>query len=791
MFSRNQDWNAIMVALTKIEMVDQETSISDVLAYLYAVDQKGRPSASRTGKGKNTWISQVEQNSRKEHLHLRTRNQPSKDVEPHLVQGISRDIPLHAHSDKSEKPLPGANHPAVTIPKQSNEANDDIRVTEDGTEVSAGSTEARSQQKVGNGSQKVDLTFLSEDRQPHEVPFPPSLDGKPELDGPSERIGAQQEPKAFGSPSINHDSGKATPDGPLGIDATKRRHDSDASLDRGRVVVKEYVTAAHLKAPETSIPAPNRNLSSTFGTIRGLDDPKEMFRSKRDSNHDSSPNIADLRDLGRTKEPSKRAVGPGSNVSSVQVPSNNANFHDPDGTKYRSRLIFIVKEGLAQPTPQLSSQGLDRSFKSRFNLRSPRDLDYRKFAFLSDLDRKAIESLLEDVKPSKQASVQMRVLKNTSFLSFGKAKSAVLVIIEDPGRSLKGQRPIGDGTSDSGRKAKSSSELSRDGEMSDEDCIQELTTYKAVSIHPLMDFRRPKTFVDQVEWDHCVRAEVTLDRAETLRRLTRIDKDGLSVASKRRSLNSQQRLQVHTALVEATRTNTDSLNFEFTIRQLELIKKRIRLWSLTPTTLAIVVYLQRSPISHSHLRSLFEGRHSHKSPVAEGVLSRKLKSEDDKKQREKEEAEREYIYRLTDQLRGSGLPEDHIRAILEKRRINPWWDAQPRPFPAPMPVMPGPGRPPPMPMPMPMPPPPPPPVPQPTGAQMPTQMTTAKTTYTRMARRHLSLECLKARGIDFELDSVRHRLFLPLLLSPNPGSYIFHPSSSLCKRLTQYISIHE
>lgn len=780
-----------MIALTKINMVDQETSISDVLAYLYAVDQKGRPSASHTGKGENTRISQVQQSSRKEHLHLRTRNQPSKDVEPHLVEGISPDIPLHPHSDKSEKPLPGANHPAATIPKQAKEENDHSRVTEDGTEVSAGSTEARSQQKVGNGSQEADSTFLSDGRQPHEVPLPPSSDGEPALDGQCERIVAQQEPKVFGGLAINHDSGKGTPDGCIGIDATERSNDSDASLNRGRVVIKEDVTAAHLKAPETSIPAPKRNLSSRVGTIRGLDDPEDIFRSKPDSNHDSSPNIADLYNLGKTKEPSKRAVGSDYDVSSVQVPFNNANFHNPDGTKHQSRLVFIVQEGLAKPAPQLSSQGLGRSFKSRFNLRSPRDLDYREFAFLNDLDKKAIESLLEDVKPSKQASVQMRMLKNTSFPSFGKAKSAVLVIIEEPGKSPKGQKRIGDGTSDSGGKAKSSSESARDGEMSDEDYIRELTTYKVVSIHPLMDVRRPKTFVDKVEWDHCVRAEVTLDRAETLRRLTRIDKDGLSVASKRRSLNSQQRLQVHTALVEATRTNTDSLNFEFTIRQLELIKKRIRLWSLTPATLAIVVYLQRSPISHSHLESLFEERHSHQSLVAEGVMSRKLKAEEDKKQREKEEAEREYAHRMTDQLRASGLPEDQIKAILEKRRINPWWDAQPRPFPAPMPVMPGPGRPPPMPMPMPMPPPPPPPVPQPTGAQMPTQMTTAKTTYTRMARRHLSLECLKARGIDFELDSVRHRLFLPLLLSPNPGSYIFHPSSSLCKRLTQYISILE
>ena len=114
-----------------------------------------------------------------------------------------------------------------------------------------------------------------------------------------------------------------------------------------------------------------------------------------------------------------------------------------------------------------------------------------------------------------------------------------------------------------------------------------------------------------------------------------------------------------------------------------------------------------------------------------------------KERREKEEAEREYTHRLTDQLRASGLPEDQIKAILEKRRVSHGWAPHPRPFPGPPP-------PPPMPMPMTM------PVPQ---QQMSTQMTSTKTTYTRMARRHLSLECLKARGIDYELDAVSHRPF--------------------------------
>lgn len=125
-----------------------------------------------------------------------------------------------------------------------------------------------------------------------------------------------------------------------------------------------------------------------------------------------------------------------------------------------------------------------------------------------------------------------------------------------------------------------------------------------------------------------------------------------------------------------------------------------------------------------------------------------------KEKREKEEAEREYTHRLTDQLRASGLPEDQIKAILEKRRINQGWGGQPpRPFPGPMPPRAFPGPPPPPPMPVPQHP-------------MSQQMTTTKTTYTRMARRHLSLECLKVRGIDYELDAVSHGL-LPSVPAPH------------------------
>lgn len=97
------------------------------------------------------------------------------------------------------------------------------------------------------------------------------------------------------------------------------------------------------------------------------------------------------------------------------------------------------------------------------------------------------------------------------------------------------------------------------------------------------------------------------------------------------------------------------------------------------------------------------------------------------------EVEEAYRRRLHDQLLASGLPENQIKAILDKREAK-----APSMHPAPVETE-----------------------------------TTEKTTYTRMARRHLSIELLRMRGIEWELDAVRYpsAFFLDFRLSfrcPSP-----------------------
>lgn len=127
-----------------------------------------------------------------------------------------------------------------------------------------------------------------------------------------------------------------------------------------------------------------------------------------------------------------------------------------------------------------------------------------------------------------------------------------------------------------------------------------------------------------------------------------------------------------------------------------------------------------------------------------------------KEKKEKEEAEQEMRQKMRARLLASGVPENQIEAILAGKKVGPGGHPHPGHMPGgPMPGgpmlgghMPG-GH---MPGHMQGLPPPPPPAPMPGYS---TEITTSKTTYTRMARKHLSIEALRAKAIEYEFDTVR------------------------------------
>lgn len=148
-----------------------------------------------------------------------------------------------------------------------------------------------------------------------------------------------------------------------------------------------------------------------------------------------------------------------------------------------------------------------------------------------------------------------------------------------------------------------------------------------------------------------------------------------------------------------------------------------------------------------------------------------------KEKKEKEEAEKEVRSKMRERLLASGIPENQIQAILDGKRVAP-------PQGPPMPLVPlrGHGMPPPHPMHAHPPPPPPPPPPAPMvygHGHQPMEMTAAKTTYTRMARKHLSIEALRARAVEFEIDAVSWPLHCTIMLClstpPRTGSIILLP----------------
>lgn len=128
---------------------------------------------------------------------------------------------------------------------------------------------------------------------------------------------------------------------------------------------------------------------------------------------------------------------------------------------------------------------------------------------------------------------------------------------------------------------------------------------------------------------------------------------------------------------------------------------------------------------------------------------------------------------MRERLLASGVPEHQIQAMIDGKRPAP---PQMMPMPMPMPMgRPGmgggPGVPPPPPMIRPHPGP-------PVGVQV--VQPPNSNTYTRMSRKHLSIEALRARAIEFELDKVytvqRSSSSLPSLYFSLPSGTNMDPS---------------
>lgn len=129
-----------------------------------------------------------------------------------------------------------------------------------------------------------------------------------------------------------------------------------------------------------------------------------------------------------------------------------------------------------------------------------------------------------------------------------------------------------------------------------------------------------------------------------------------------------------------------------------------------------------------------------------------------KEKKEKEEAEKEIRNKMRERLLASGVPEAQIAVILAGKTVGPHPHPHPHQGHAGAHMMQGhhhmPGQ-----------------IPVPPPVQMPPygmEVATTKTTYTRMARKHLSIEALRARAIEYDIDTVCLVKSLLLLSSLKP-----------------------
>lgn len=309
-----------------------------------------------------------------------------------------------------------------------------------------------------------------------------------------------------------------------------------------------------------------------------------------------------------TSRPPKSASGSRIDASS-KFPRAKAVSDASDSTK----VAYIIREGTVHQLPHFYGSGLKDKISNKINFWSSPKSAYKQFAFLDDDSKKAIQSLLEDIKPSSLASVKMEFLRQSSLRLSKSKESAILLIIQEPSpcqneNDSSTHKPSRRGTQRETGLHSTTAALHWD------DYLRELTTYKVISIQPLLDIQQPKDFLDADSWASCTGSEQALSKGTILRRLAALDKDGMSISDKKARLQSEQREQVHRALKDAASGYQDPF-YQWALRQLETVKSsRTSLLRRNPKILALVIYLERSPRPDVDLVSLYDRERQRGTP---------------------------------------------------------------------------------------------------------------------------------------------------------------------------------
>lgn len=313
--------------------------------------------------------------------------------------------------------------------------------------------------------------------------------------------------------------------------------------------------------------------------------------------------------------------------------------------------VYIIKQGISHAIPHRLEPGLRDTVGSALLFRESHKSVYKKLASLSPENIAALQSVLDDGEsgPQTRRLVQLTILQKSSFQFGVKKEPAVMAVVEDlypqrpwreNGKSIQDDdddstktptypRPIPPedrfnqikkefglpfsapvGPNSRGRLVKRRphrdiQDVSIDM-MSRDDYQAALTTYRVwiIQQHPSLH----QSESESQNWTKCSLTEDVRSHDDITRSLLILDSKPPSVNKKRLSLRPDQQTQI-SRLHETLINNETDPEFQWSLRQLNLIRSKSKPFQLIPTVTAIFAYFARTPRAHVDLQRLFEKQH--------------------------------------------------------------------------------------------------------------------------------------------------------------------------------------
>lgn len=327
--------------------------------------------------------------------------------------------------------------------------------------------------------------------------------------------------------------------------------------------------------------------------------------------------------------------------------------------------VYIIKQGRSHAIPHRLEPGLRDLVRNTLGLHQTQKSVYKKLASLTPENMAALEAVLDNGGSGAQTRklVELSVLHKSPFHIGGNQEPAVMAIVEDVntqrpwredrknllesdndgvgptstypketfhgGRQHSVHKEVGslshsdvysDDTYFAARPQHRGIQNVSSEMMNSEDYREALTTYRVwvIQQHSGLKQTQPET----QSWVECTVVEDFCSREDIMQRLRVMDSKQSSANMKKLSLRPDQQTQID-RLHERVAHREGSGEYQWNLRQLDLIRSRSNIFQLIPTITAIFVYLARTPRGHVDLRRLFEkemtGDDEYKEYVSHGA----------------------------------------------------------------------------------------------------------------------------------------------------------------------------